>query len=194
MTFVDGLPADMCFVLDSSGSVRANNFAKEKRFVTDLINALHIGDDMVRVGVITYSSDVHVSVSVNDNNEKHSLKNSVDRINYIGGTTNTGPAIARMTNIMNTSSSRNLIQQLGIVITDGGSDDYNEVVSAVNEAKSKGIRMISVGVGVGVNETELQTIASHTSLVHQVDSFAALNDIKQHIIADAVRGMSSLYR
>lgn len=55
---------DVVFILDSSGSVGEDNFELVKEFVHKLFNeSLSIAPDLVRVGLMTFSSVSHVRYS-----------------------------------------------------------------------------------------------------------------------------------
>lgn len=87
---------DLVFVLDSSTSVGASNFALLKEFVKDMIDFTDIDSGAVRVGLVIYSTDVLVEFYLDEYITKADVKNAIDRLSYITGTTNTAEALMRM--------------------------------------------------------------------------------------------------
>ena len=65
----------------------------------------------------------------------------------------TGAAINSTVALIEAKNFDSGIPKILIVMTDGKSSD--QVLSASNYARSKGITLISVGIGSGVNETQL---------------------------------------
>lgn len=66
-----------------------------------------------------------------------------------------------------------------IVMTDGLS--YDDVLIASNIARSKGITMIAVGIGSGINEPQLLQIAETPSNIIKVSSYADLDRLVSFI-------------
>ena len=54
---------DIAFVLDSSGSVRVENFVKMKEFVKNLVNKINVEEGASNLGVMTFSSEAQVGVN-----------------------------------------------------------------------------------------------------------------------------------
>ena len=50
--------------------------------------------------------------------------------------------------------------QVGILITDGYSDDADEVIAVSDEVKAAGISMFVIGIGSSLNDAELAAVAS----------------------------------
>lgn len=72
-------PADVVFVLDSSGSVGSTHFNTQLNFVTTFINALDVSAETTAThfGVVTYGSSVYQSIKLNDYVDKTRLINAV---------------------------------------------------------------------------------------------------------------------
>ncbi|XP_070174899.1 cartilage matrix protein-like [Littorina saxatilis] len=82
--------ADIVFVMDASGSVGSENFQRMREFVRDLVDALDIGPNNIRVGVQKYSSGTNTEFNLSDYYDKEDMKNATMSIVYTGGSTNTG--------------------------------------------------------------------------------------------------------
>lgn len=51
-------PVDLVFLIDSSRSVRRDDFETMRKFMIDILSTLDIGLNATRVGVVQYSSQV----------------------------------------------------------------------------------------------------------------------------------------
>ena len=121
--------ADVCFVIDSSGSIRDSNPPDQSRdnwmtiltFVNDIINVFTVGENDTRVGLIRFSNNALFTFPLNQFTEKSALRQAVLGVQYIGGTTNTAEALQLTTNeCFNTENGdRPDVDNLAIIITDG---------------------------------------------------------------------------
>ena len=76
---------------------------------------------------------------------------------------------------------------VAILITDGYSYNPNQTSLEASVARSKGIELFAIGVGEGVDETELRAIASSpdSSHVFQVENYGALKHIHKVLASKA---------
>ena len=77
-------------MLDSSGSVGRDNFELMLNFVSNVTSVWDIGQDKIRVGLLTYSSGVVFEFSLDRYDDHQSLSNATLSIPYSGGGTATG--------------------------------------------------------------------------------------------------------
>ncbi|GFO24021.1 collagen alpha-1(xii) chain [Plakobranchus ocellatus] len=78
-------PADIHFLLDSSGSVQLANFQTQLDFVKKFANSFDIGPNGVQIGVTTFSTTPHNEFWMNTHQDKASLVKAIDAIQYPGG-------------------------------------------------------------------------------------------------------------
>ena len=78
-----GCVSDVGFVLDSSGSLRAE-YGKEKRFVIEIAKAFGSGS---RHGVVTFSHKAVLSIPLGAYNDHRSFADAVNAIPHMGYTT-----------------------------------------------------------------------------------------------------------
>lgn len=71
------------------------------------------------------------------------------------------------------------LNKIMILMTDGKS--YDQVLEASDYARSKGITMIAVGIGSGVNDTQLLEVAQTPSNIIKVTSYADLGKLVSFI-------------
>lgn len=188
------LRADIAFALDSSGSVGSKNFVKEVNFVKQVVQSLNLNGEST-VAVENFADNAVIRFHLNAFNGIQAVLNGMS-IYYKGGTTNTADAINKMRTEMFTSPNgdRRNSPNIGIVITDGKSNDRSATLREASQAQTEGIVMIAVGVGDGVNELELEGIASYppSSNVFHVDNFDDFDQITDSLISSICNGKSML--
>nr|KAG5687711.1 hypothetical protein BaRGS_024190 [Batillaria attramentaria] len=153
---------DLVFVLDASTSVTARDFELMKDFVRDFVFMGDIDNGNVRVGVVVYSTEVHVQFNMNTYTTKFQLLDAIAEIPYHYGSTNTADAL----NIVRTDmftlghGDRPGVQNVCILITDGLSNiNARRTIPEAEQAKAAGIRIYAIGIGLP-DTAELDGIAS----------------------------------
>jgi Mg-chelatase subunit ChlD len=188
-----GAAADIVFVLDSSGSVGQANYQKMLQFVKSMASNFPIGSDKVRIGVETFSSRPYTEFNLNKNLDHASVATAIDHISYKSGGTNTGTALKDMYTKMFTAPNgdRPGVPNIAIVVTDGRSNNRPSTLAEAAKAKALGIEVFSVGVGAGVDVSELNAIASDPDAGHvmTVTDFSKLQQIQSAFAAKTCAGM-----
>uniref|UniRef100_H3DHW4 Matrilin 1 n=1 Tax=Tetraodon nigroviridis TaxID=99883 RepID=H3DHW4_TETNG len=146
---------DVVFLIDGSKSVRPENFELVKKWINQIIDKLDVSDNKAHVGLVQYSSAVKQEFPLGRYNNKKDLKEAVKKMAYMERGTMTGQALRYLTD--------NSVTKVGIVFTDGRSQDY--IGDAAKKAKDQGFKMYAVGVGNAV-EDELKEIASEPTAEH----------------------------
>ncbi|KAK7489962.1 hypothetical protein BaRGS_00018827, partial [Batillaria attramentaria] len=174
---------DLVFVLDESGSVGDENFEMVKTFVQDVISSLDIETNMIRVGVVTYSSSAAVDFFLNTHSTESAVNLAVSNIVYSGGGTDTAEALELLPSDVFTEANgdRPDVPNVAVIITDGNSG--TDVTGPAQNARDAGIKLLAVGVGSGIDLSELNLIASDpdSENVFQVDDFNVLNDTLKNL-------------
>ncbi|XP_072782429.1 matrilin-3 [Taeniopygia guttata] len=143
-------PLDLVFIVDSSRSVRPEEFEKVKIFLSEMIDTLDVGERTTRVAVMNYASTVKVEFPLRTYFDKASMKEAVSRIEPLSAGTMTGLAIQTameevFTEEMGTRPAAFNIPRVVIVVTDGRPQDQVQDVAA--SARTAGIEIYTVGVG-----------------------------------------------
>ncbi|XP_069032474.1 cartilage matrix protein [Embiotoca jacksoni] len=156
---------DVVFLIDSSKSVRPENFELVKKWINQIVDKLDVSDAKAHVGLVQYSSSVRQEFPLGRYNSKKELKEAVKKMAYLEKGTMTGQALRYMANnsFGPGQGARPGVVKVGIVFTDGRSQDY--IGDAAKKAKQNGIKMYAVGVGNAV-ENELKEIASEPTGEH----------------------------
>ena len=162
---------DLCFMIDSSGSIRDNNlpgidnWQLQLNFLAALVDAFQIGQDATRVGAVSFSDIVLLEFKLNEFNDAASVKDSILNIEYIGQTTNTagGFRITREQCFNRDNGDRPEVQNMAVIITDGQPFPIETVPAALEEARrlqGAGVTMISIGVTDVINQDLLRQFSS----------------------------------
>lgn len=184
------LGPDIVIVLDGSGSITKPNFDLIKSFVVDIVGSFDIGkaSSQAQVAVIKYSTEVRREFDLNTYTNKSQVINAVKKIVYEGGGTNTHLALDEMTNraFTTTHGARPVSQghpRVGIVVTDGKSNDPPKTIAAALRAHNAALTVFAVGVGSSIDITELQVIASDPTCTHLMllSNFTEFDSLKYAI-------------
>ena len=150
---------DVGFILDSSGSLR-NDYDKEKDFLKALAASFGVSDDGARAGVVTFSYNSEHSIKLNDHSSFSSFNDAVDKIPLMGSTTRIDKALRLSQKELFTlpNGGRPGIPKILILLTDGSQTqdaDAEDPSVIANEIRSKGIKLLVIGIGAGVDQAEL---------------------------------------
>ncbi|XP_048208189.1 matrilin-3 [Perognathus longimembris pacificus] len=142
-------PLDLVFIIDSSRSVRPQEFTKVKTFVSRIIDTLDIGASDTRVAVVNYASTVKIEFQLQTYSDKRSLKQAVGRIAPLSTGTMSGLAIQTameeaFTVAAGARGPSSNIPKVAIIVTDGRPQDQVNEVAA--RARAAGIELYAVGV------------------------------------------------
>uniref|UniRef100_A0A8C5LJG8 Matrilin-1 n=1 Tax=Leptobrachium leishanense TaxID=445787 RepID=A0A8C5LJG8_9ANUR len=169
---------DLVFLIDGSKSVRPENFDLVKQFINQIVDSVDVGETKAHVGLVQYSSSVRQEFPLGRHNSKKDIKAAVKKMSYMEKGTMTGQALQYLidNSFAISSGGRPGVSKVGIVFTDGRSQDY--INDAAIKAKELGYKMYAVGVGNAVDE-ELRMIASEPVSEHYfyTADFKAMKEI-----------------
>ena len=150
--------ADVCFVVDSSGSICENDGSTAScsswtlllSFISDVIDAFDIGYDKTRVGVVIFSDDASLVIPMNLYLNSDSLKVAVQSLNHLGGQTNTGKAlhVTRTHCFARANGERQNVANIAIVVTDG----LPTVVDFNTNYEASTLKRESTVLAIGITE------------------------------------------
>ena len=181
-------------MLDSSSSIRKNNWNKVKRFLGQFVEEFVNEQNDLRIGVITYSGIARLRIPLR-RYKMEQVKEKIEILPYFGGLTMTYRGIIRSLN----EFQRHYVKgrrQLLFVMTDGQSTTAGGVPGFVLTRRAAlriqlaGVRVISIGVGNQVDPAELKAIASFPKAdnVIQYNSFDQLITASRRLTAMSLKG------
>ena len=169
---------DVGFILDSSGSLK-NDYQREKDFVKTLAGAFGISKDGSRSSVLTFSYYSELSIKFNDYFDQSSFDDAVNSIPLMGHTTRIDKAfrLAQKEMFTEENGARLDLPKILILLTDGSQTKDKDAENPINiaaEIQASGINLIIVGIGKGVNQTELDHMAGGPQKAYSAASFDEL--------------------
>ena len=140
---------DLVIIIDASTSVTEKNYKKMLQFCKDLVDYADVDSGSVRIGVMIYSTDVEPIFHLNRYTTSGDIKNAIDQIPYIYGSTNTADSLLELHSRFFTTSNgdRPGVDNIAIVLTDGVSNiNARRTIPEAEAARGKGIHIYSVGM------------------------------------------------
>ena len=200
---------DLCFIIDSSGSIRDNNptdrsydnWQLQLDFLSQLVDTFTIGPDATKVGAVVFSEQVTLVFSLDTFTDAQSVKDAINAIAYLGQTTNTpeGLRITRDECFNRATGDRPNVDNLAIFISDGVPFPANRRDPAIQEAqllKDAGVNVVAIGVTDVIDLDLLRAISSAPQIENQnyftATDFTALGEIRRAVgegTCEAVQGM-----
>lgn len=174
--------ADVAIVVDNSESIH-DIVSKEqflKSFIIGIIGDSEVDTGNIRFALSVFTHNIHNEFYLNTYTSKEDMINHVNSVSHMFGGTDTGAAIENLvTNVFTLQNGDRVdAPNLAIIITDGRSSDSTYTVPWANVAKSMGIHLVCVGVGMH-DPSELYQIASEpvNSNVFTVSAYSKLFSI-----------------
>ena len=185
---------DLVFILDSSTSVGNDNYDKMKDFVKKFLHSANIDNGEVRVGLLSYSTNVKVEFQLNSYGSKTEVFDAVDAVPWRYGSTNTADGLKTMHAEMFTEANgdRPGVPNICIIMTDGVSNiNYQRTIPEAVTAREKGIHIYAIGIALK-DLREVNGIASEPASlnVFAVDSFDELEGLDERIFEATCPGNS----
>lgn len=169
---------NLILVLDSSRSIKEENFAKIKDFAKAIHRRFEVSEDFTQVSVITYHKEVTLLNNITVYKSSDELDIALDDLPYEGAGTLIGKAINYVTD--NLIGLREGAGDIVVVLTDGISHD--DVYFPSKNLHATGAHVIAVGVEHAWRY-QLNLIASHpvTTNVVKVESYRDLTGVAKLI-------------
>ena len=160
---------DVIFVVDETGSVKLPNFKKTLIALNNTIAILDVGQDRVRVGLMTFNATQTLRYHLDMFDEKEELQNATLSLPYNGGSTSISRAIryTREEMFKEERGDRDHAHNRVVLLTDGTSSvggppairKQKDLLEA-QILKDTGAVLICVGIGPDVDSDTLRQMAS----------------------------------
>ena len=189
---------DLCFIIDSSGSIRDNNppggqpdnWELQLDFLARLVDLFTIGPTATRVGAVVFSEQVNLAFSLDRYSDAESVENAIKGLGYLGQTTNTpqGLRVTREQCFNQANGDRPDVLNLAIFISDGVPFPANRKEPALVEAqalKDARVAVIAIGVTSIIDKDLLRSISSSPQIEGQnfftATDFTVLDEIRKAV-------------
>ncbi|OWF36148.1 Collagen alpha-5(VI) chain [Mizuhopecten yessoensis] len=183
-------PADIAFLLDSSGSEGANNFQLQKQFVSSVVNDFGISTTDTQVGLVTFSTSAAVDIYFNQYTNKASLLHAIQQVPYRNGETRTDLGLHTVERTIfhpthHHPGPRPGSKRFVIVLTDGRSNEEDLTERAAVSLKRHVDEVFAIGIGHSVDKVELNNIATDDHQhVFTAANFHDLQALKGNIVKE----------
>ena len=183
---------DLCFIVDSSGSIADNNWDVQLDLFSLLVDLFKIGPDDTRVGAVVFSEDVRLAFSLDKYTDAESVKKAIFSITHLKQETNTAEAfrVTRESCFSSATGDRPGVKNLAIIITDcrPEPDSIRRVPEAKDQAqalKDDGVLIIAIGVTNEIEAIFLRDISSSPQIqgenYFQAVDYSALGVIRRAV-------------
>lgn len=201
-TLCGDYPADIAFLIDSSGSEAGSNFDNERNFVSMVTNEFSINQNDTMVAVSQFATSSRTDIFLNQYPDKASLLDAIARIHWMNGESNTHLGLSELSHhvfqVRNhhphgghhghqsvTYGPRSESAKIAIVLTDGRSLEPTLTEKAAHQLHAMGVEVFAIGMGHGVDTSELDKIATDRGHVYKIPSTNDLDSIHTSIV-DAI--------
>ena len=162
-------------------------------FTKDLIHNADIDSGNVRVGLVIYSTRVHIQFHLGSHNTKSAILDAIEKVPYITGNTNTADGLATIGTSMfvDKNGDRPDVENIAILVTDGQSNiNSRRTMPEAVKLRDSGIKIFSVGIGLTQTQ-EIRQISSlpHAKYMFTAEDFNRLEDIKEHLFKSFCGGL-----
>ncbi|CAG2244074.1 unnamed protein product [Mytilus edulis] len=166
-----------------STSVGDANYQKMKDFCKDFLKNADLDSGNIHVGIVSYSTGVHIEFQMNDYSTSQDIMDAIDAIPYRYGSTNTADGLKTMRSQMFTAANgdRDGVPNVVLILTDGVSNiNSRRTIPEAEQARAAGIHIYAVGIGLR-DTRELDAMASEPASensfnVQSFDELAVLSD------------------
>jgi Mg-chelatase subunit ChlD len=185
------IPTDVMLAIDLSGSMNDDGGTPPEP-VTSVLNAAESFVSRLKqrdqIGVVTYATEADIRQPFTKD-----ISSVADLVGALTidpeserGSTNTGEAIARMTEEFSSARHDSNARKVGIILTDGlATAPLNEpeayAVAKASTLKANDVALFAIGLGASVNRTFLETIASDASHMFVAPTAAEVDGIYKTI-------------
>ena len=137
-------------------------------FVINIVNRIDIGPQNVRVGMVQFSREAEVEISLGQFENKNELVNAISRVQPISLNTNLRAAMeVTAEQFEKIGADRSGANDIVIILTDAGNTATNQATErAIDRLKQtgEGVYMIPIGVSDDVDLVLLQKLANNPSV------------------------------
>ena len=164
-------------MLDASGSVKADNYLKEKEFIKIVASRYDL-ETASRAAVIVFSTQASNEVILGIKNTSLAFALAMDDIPYVRGSTRIDLALRLAYDDYFSSESENATQKLVILLTDGKqtrgnslNPPYIPVENTTALLRSKSARIFAVAIGQNIDMSDLRTITEREEDIFRMTEF-----------------------
>ncbi|NWX46660.1 VITRN protein, partial [Steatornis caripensis] len=148
---------DLSFLMDGSWSIGKRRFQLQKRFLSNVAQALGIGSGGPLMGIVQYGDDPSTEFNLKTYANSKDLRNAIEKIPQKGGLSNVGKALSFVNKnfFLDANGNRGGAPNVVVVVVDGWPTDQVEEASRL--ARESGINIFFVTIEAAA-ESEKQNV------------------------------------
>ncbi|NXM05589.1 VITRN protein, partial [Tyrannus savana] len=137
---------DLSFLMDGSWSIGKRRFQLQKRFLSNVAQALGIGSAGPLMGIVQYGDDPSTEFNLKTYASSKEIRNAIEKIQQKGGLSNVGKALSFVNKnfFLDANGNRGGAPNVVVVVVDGWPTDRVEEASRL--ARESGINIFFVTV------------------------------------------------
>lgn len=169
---------DVAFLMDSSESITDEDFEREKKAVKEIARKFLNASQNSRAGVIMYSGRPELSINFRSQSSLDTFQSEVEALSHRRSKTRIDLALRYAADSL-FLNPRPSVSSIAVVMTDGlqtPEPNVEPLGKAVVPLRSKGVRVLAVGVGPRVIGSELEDLVTSKEDVFKMSSFQELLD------------------
>lgn len=167
-------PKDVAFILDSSGSIKDEDFEEEKEIVSNLMMKLDIGPRKDRVALVLFGTKSKREAEFGQYNA-FKFQDVVKKLPKMNGRTRIDRALNMAENQI-FPNARKSAYKIAMILTDGvQSTGAQGLLPSSKPLRDAGVRMIAVGIGVAQRERSLRLMTDRD------EDVADTKNIQRHL-------------
>jgi hypothetical protein len=155
----DKQPIDIIFAIDGSSEISVENFLKEVKLVSDVIDRLPVGHGTVRLGVVMYSSTIE-SFELYEFASADEAKEKVGKMNKPNGKNDIVKGFDAVKSIYGNSNAavrgKGVPKVLVLVTASHPEDDDASIYAAVDSVHDLGVNVAVIGVNTANSYTDAE--------------------------------------
>ncbi|XP_062925868.1 collagen alpha-6(VI) chain-like [Mobula hypostoma] len=174
--------ADIVFLLDGSSVIKESDFQMIKTSLKDFISLFDVGEDNFQFAIAQYGTKQKAEIYLNDTHSHDTLRNRIDDMVQLKGTTDTGAALQYVSRFFQPSLGsrrKEKVPQYLLVVTAGQSRD--SVVAAANDLRKQYINIFALGIQ-HANPNELLKITGAADRKILIPEFKDIDKIKRRVV------------
>ena len=165
----------MAFILDSSNSIKDEDFYDEKEIVKKLVMDLDIAPEKNRAALVLFGTSPSLEARFGQYETFHKFQDVLEKLPKMGKRTRIDRALNFAKNQI-FPGSRQDVHKIAIILTDGvQSTGAQGLRPSSKSLRDAGVRVIAVGIGAGKQERRLRLLTDRDEDV--VD----IKDIQGHL-------------
>ncbi|XP_064622375.1 collagen alpha-6(VI) chain-like [Lineus longissimus] len=164
--------ADVVILLDTSSGIRAPDFSEMKAFVQAMAYTLDIYPNNTRISLMTFADHPKIHFEFDQYSTREEIYEAASKIKKQRGARNLDVAlkVIRTHTFDPSSGARKRVAKVVILVTDGPAANLKSAIAEKNSLMSThGVELFAIGVGIGVTDEELQTLAGRERMFRLYD-------------------------